>query len=212
MTHLGCLKAGGTGRRVVPQYEKWPRLIKQTSGYYYAFYKDEGGQQHRVSLKTQNFNEASSKYNRLLENVAKGILGFNPNPKAFPCSQAIDKYLREGMNDLAASTRQRYKEAIDNHLKPCFGKMSLRAIKPSTVLAYVRNRQAKKVAPFTIHKELNVLSAIFNFHLQEETITYNPVLAVKKPKIRVIRPHYAPTETELFKILDHLFKGAKRFF
>jgi integrase len=199
-------------RRTVKEYETWPRLVKQENGYYYALYKDEGGQKHRASLKTQNFNEASTKYNRLLENVAKGILGFDPNPKAFPCSQAIEKYLKEGTADLAPTTLQRYKEAINNHLKPYFGKMSLRAVKPSAVLAYVRFRQAKKVAPFTIHKELNVLSAIFNFHLQEEAITYNPVLAVKKPKIRIIRPHYTPTETELFKILDHLFKGAKRFF
>jgi site-specific recombinase XerD len=129
---------------------------------------------HRVSLKTQNFNQASSEYNRPLENVAKGVLGFDPNPKAFLCSQAIDRYLETGIADLAPSTLKRYQEAIENHLKPYFGKMSLRAIRPSTVLSYVRFRQAKKVAPFTIHKELNVLSAIFNFHLQEETITYNP--------------------------------------
>ena len=194
------------------RYEKWPRLVKEKNGYYYALYKDEGGQQNRTSLKTQNFNEASRHYNRLLENVSKGILGFDPNPKSFPCNHAIDKYLEIGVADLAPSTLKRYKEAISNHLKPYFGKMSLRAIKPSTVLAYVRFRQAKKVAPFTIHKELNVVSAIFNFHLQEETVTYNPVLAVKKPKIRVIRPHYTPTEAELLKILDHLFKGARRFF
>ena len=43
------------------------------------------------------------------------------------------------------------------------------------------------------------------------TVTYNPVLAVKKPKIRVIRPHYTPTEAELLRILDHLFKGARFF-
>ena len=196
----------------VTEYERWPRLIKHDNGYYYACYKDEGGQKHRDSLKTQNFNEASRKYNRLLENVAKGVLGFDPNPRTFLCNEAIEKYLENGTADLASTTLQRYKEAITNHLKPYFGKMSLRAIKPSTVLAYIRFRQLKKVAPFTIHKELNVLSAIFNFHLQEETITYNPVLAVKKPKIRIIRPHYTPTESELLRILDHLFKGARRFF
>jgi hypothetical protein len=48
------------------------------------------------------------------------------------------------------------------------------------------------------HKELNVLSAIFNFYLQEASITYNPVLAVKKPQLRIIRPHYTPTATLSF--------------
>ena len=149
---------------------------------------------------------------RLLENVSKGVLGFDPNPKAFPFSAAVDKYLEHGVTDLAPSTLQRYTEAIDNHLKPYFGKLSLRAIKPNTVLTYVRCREKQKVAPFTIHKELNVLSAVFNFHLQEEIVTYNPVLAVKKPNIRVLRPHYTPSESELLRILDHLFKGARRFF
>src|SRR5262249_52688776 len=112
-------------RRNVSEYEKWPRLVRHQNGTFYAFYKDESGQMHRVSLKTQNFNLASSKYNRLLENVAKGVLGFDPNPKAFLCSQAIDKYLETGIADLAPSTLKRYNEAIENHLKPYFGKMSL---------------------------------------------------------------------------------------
>jgi hypothetical protein len=119
----------------VKAYEAWPRLIKRDNGYYYAFYQDDGGRKHRLSLKTQNFNEASRKYNRLLENVAKGVLGFDPNPKIFLCREAIERYLEGGIADLAPSTVQRYKEAINNHLKPYFGKMSLRAIKPSTVLA-----------------------------------------------------------------------------
>jgi integrase len=38
------------------------------------------------------------------------------------------------------------------------------------------------------------------------------VLAVKKPKTRVVNPHYTPTEKELFRILEHLFKGARRMF
>jgi len=193
------------------KYEKWPRLIKR-GDYYHALYKDESGVPHRVSLKTANFNEASTKYNRLLENVAKGILGFDPNPKAYPFSRAVDQYLQDGVADLAGSTLKRYKEALDNHLKPYFKKISLRAIKPSTVLAYIRFRQKSKVAPFTIHKEVNVLSAIFNFALQEEIVTYNPVLAVKKPKIRLVRPHYTPTHDELLSVLDHLFEGARRFF
>lgn len=193
------------------KYEKWPRLIKR-GDYYHALYKDEGGVSHRVSLKTANFNEASTKYNRLLQNVAKGVLGFDPNPKVYPFSNAVDQYLQDGVADLAGSTLKRYKEAIDNHLKPYFKKTSLRAIKPSTVLAYIRFRQKAKVAPFTIHKEVNVLSAIFNFALQEEIVTYNPVLAVKKPKIRLVRPHYTPTHDELLSILDHLFEGARRFF
>src|SRR4029077_20276394 len=87
-------------------------------------------------------------------------------------------------------------------------------INPRQVLEYIRQRKKAKEAPYTLLKELNVLSAIFNFAIEEEIVTDNPVLAVrrKKPKARVLHPHYTPTEDELARIFDHLFEGAKRFF
>jgi hypothetical protein len=36
--------------------------------------------------------------------------------------------------------------------------------------------------PNTLLKELNVLSAIFNFAIEEEIVTHNPVLAVRRKK------------------------------
>ena len=58
------------------------------------------------------------------------------------------------------------------------------------------------------------MSAIFNFAIEKKIVTNNPVLAVrrKKPKGRVVHPHYTPTEDELARIFENLFKGARRFF
>jgi hypothetical protein len=36
--------------------------------------------------------------------------------------------------------------------------------------------------------------------------------AVKKPKLRIIRPHYTWTANQLVKILEHLLEGSRRFF
>jgi integrase len=51
-----------------------------------------------------------------------------------------------------------------------------------------------------------------NFCVSEEIIPANPVKAVKKPKLRLIRPNYSPTEDQLTKILNQLYPGARRFF
>jgi len=53
---------------------------------------------------------------------------------------------------------------------------------------------------------------VFNLCIQEELLAYNPVLVVKKPRIRLVRPNYVPSHDELLKILDKLWEGARRFF
>ena len=73
-------------------------------------------------------------------------------------------------------------------------------------------RQNQKVAPNTIHKEIAALSAGFNFCAVEELVAYNPTKAIKKPKIKQVRPPYVPTKDELLAIIDHLYVGARRFF
>ena len=138
----------------IKEFETWPRKEKQQNGVWYALYKDETGRPQRVSLRTRNNNEADVKYTRLLENVSKGVLGFEPNPKAYPFSEAVQRYLDDGTADLAPTTLQRYKEALNNHLKPYFKTISLRAINPRQVLEYIRYRRKAKAAPYTLLKRL----------------------------------------------------------
>ncbi len=208
------------------QYEKWPRLVKRLggkfyeegnwpkAGTFYALWRDEGQKHHHTSLKTGNLTEATGKYNRLLENVSKGVLGFTVNPKSFPFPEAVDMYLRDGVANLAPSTLKRYKEALGKNIKPFFKTMSVRAIKPKTIVEYLQfRRKSEHFAEWTERKEKNILSAIFNFLMEEEILGSNPALAIKKKmrKLKVRRPNYSPTEAELYRILEHLFKGARNF-
>lgn len=74
-------------------------------------------------------------------------------------------------------------------------------------------RRSAGVAPNTLHKEIAAISAVFNFLAAEELIPpINPTWAIKKPKIRQVRPHYTPSGPELERIFQHLYPGARLFF
>jgi site-specific recombinase XerD len=80
------------------------------------------------------------------------------------------------------------------------------------VARYIRQRQDAGAAPNTIHKELATLFAIFRFALQEEIVLFNPVLAVKKPKLKLVRPNYTPTPAQIILILNAINPKVRRFF
>jgi len=67
-------------------------------------------------------------------------------------------------------------------------KRDLKSIGIRDITRYVRHRQNGEASPNTILKEPATLSGIFRDYLTEEMILSNPVLAVKKLKLRRIRP------------------------
>jgi integrase len=125
----------------------------------------------------------------------------------------VDRYLEEGTADLSPQTVRRHKQVFKNQLKPHFKKSSVKAIGPRELVKYIRMRQKEEAAPNTIHKEIAAISAVFNFLAAEELIPpINPTRAIKKPRLKQVRPHYAPTGLELERIFEHLFEGAKLFY
>jgi integrase len=197
---------------VKTRYDDWPRKEKADNGYWYAFYRDAHGQPHRVSLKTKNENQANSRYQDLMEQVDRGVLHYSPRPKAMPFSEVVERYLNEGAGNLKPKSRERHEGCFKLHLVPHFKTQSIKAIGVKDVAAYIRLRQKKGAAPSTIFKELAALSAVFTFLIREEELLQNPVLAVQKPKLRTVRPNYAPTLDEVNRIFEKLHKWARRFF
>ena len=194
------------------QYGDWPRKEKADNGFWYAFYRDAHGQPHRVSLKTKNENQANSRYQDLMEQVDRGVLHYSPRPKALPFSEMVDRYLNEGAGRLRPRSRERHEGCFKLHLVPYFKTLSIKAIGVKDVAAYIRSREKKGAAANTIYKELAALSAVFTFLVRDEVLVQNPVLAVQKPKLQVIRPNYTPTLEEVNLIFEQLHKWARRFF
>jgi len=119
--------------------------------------------------------------------------------------------MEDGTLDLAPSSVTRHQFAL-KHLERFFGTESLTRIGPEKVLDYITARRRAGASPNTLHKETALLSAIFRFYVQRQILPGNPVLAVDKPAIRLVRPNYAPTVHEVIKILNQISPYARRFF
>ena len=193
-------------------YKPWPRLERLGKSYY-AYYTDAAGKKQRKSLKERNELRAQAKFTKLLQDVDRGVLGFSRTPQVLPFDEMVDRYLEEGTADLSPQSIRRHKQVFKNQLKPHFKKASVKVIGPREIVKYVRMRQKEGAAPNTIHKEIAGLSAVFNFLAAEELIPpINPTRSIKKPKLRQVRPHYAPSGPELEGIFEHLYEGANLFY
>ncbi|MGI8936889.1 MAG: tyrosine-type recombinase/integrase [Iamia sp.] len=82
------------------------------------------------------------------------------------------------------STREAVELRVRVHIEPTFGGMELRAVRPSTVQAWLRGRQ-EGYSPRYVRVMLANLSAIFGAAVEDELITKNPCTssAVRAPAI-----------------------------
>ena len=75
-----------------------------------------------------------------------------------------------------------YWEPAQRHLIPYFGQMNLNDIKPIHIQTYI-NQMARRYAPETVRKDLNVLRLIFSTAVDNQLCTKNPVTgSIKLPK------------------------------
>ncbi|MGH9339898.1 MAG: hypothetical protein ACRD1R_10010 [Acidobacteriota bacterium] len=148
-------------------------------------------------LKTRNQRVAERAYQDKVEQLEAGIHGFPLRPKNVPFPEYAEHYLEVARLELAGTSWLRHKQNLfglskkgkrRGHLLRSFGHRNLRGIRIKDILEYIRRRQLKGAAPNTIHRELATLSAIFRLAMQEELVIANPVLSVKKPRLRLKRP------------------------
>lgn len=204
-------------KRCYPFFERYPRPDDPACPFY-AYYTEDGIRRRRT-LRTRNERVAAKNFRELCERLEKGILGFSLKPRPLLVRDFAARFLTEATQDLAPASVARHRQNLfglrgnrDGHLIAYFGKRNLKSIGVKDVMCYVRYRQEDGAAPNTILKELATLSAVFRFALQEEIVLFNPVLAAKKPKLRLVRPNYAPTPAEVVRILNALHPGVRRFF
>ncbi|SHN35240.1 tyrosine-type recombinase/integrase [Cryptosporangium aurantiacum] len=87
------------------------------------------------------------------------------------------------------TTRESVEQRFRTHLHPYFGDRSLVQIEPSTVRAWDRGLQTKKVAPAYRRVLFALLSTVLSAAVDDERIVKNPCSAksVKSPKVPVRR-------------------------
>ena len=213
------------------RYRKYPykerrQLADGAFGNWYAYYR-ENDIKKKVSLDTRNTRIAEKRFLELLERLDKGILGFSPKPRPLRFTDFAHTFLREGTDHLSEASALRHRQNLfglekdkehpgqyvekKGHLVVYFRGHDFKSIRVGDINKYISRRRGSNATANTIHKELATLSAMFRFAMSRELVLFNPVLVARKPKIRLVRPSYVPSEEEIFRILEQLHPSAARF-
>ena len=126
---------------------------RKDSAVWWASYVDASGQRVRRATGTTNQKEAKALEAKWkLEAFRTGQWGEEPS-RSF--SELMVPYLKAKSTKKRSHERERYLVA---RLREFFGKRDLRSLAPKDIRAYIEYRQANKVGPATINRELGLLS------------------------------------------------------
>ncbi|MGH2863061.1 MAG: hypothetical protein ACRDLT_16395 [Solirubrobacteraceae bacterium] len=91
---------------------------------------------------------------------------------------------RDGVLNLAASTRLTYRLLYAKHLTPYLGSHPLRDISVDVVARWQAERLRDGAGPTSVRKSLVLLSGILQAAVQAEHLNINPARAVRKARCR----------------------------
>jgi integrase len=131
----------------------------------------------KVDAEKHLISVEHSKYSGTYIDSTAGRIGFGEFADAWLEAQTFD-----------ASTREAVASRLKVHIKPTFGSTELRAIRPSTVQAWVRGRQ-EKCSPRYVRVMLANLSSILGAAVEDGLIPRNPCAssAVRAPSVEQSR-------------------------
>jgi integrase len=104
-------------------------------------------------------------------------------PENITVGKHFDDYLKHVQTNLKPRTVKRYREAIDAHLKPAFGKQKLHTLDAQKIEAMYIKKLEQGISPASIHVLHAVLSASMKRAVRLKLLQTNPCKHVDKPKI-----------------------------
>jgi integrase len=100
-------------------------------------------------------------------------------------TELLERYLRDHSAPNKATSTHRRDKSLTAHLIRAFGAVPLDQLRPVQLADYKASRRAAGSAPKTVNDELTLLGHAYKLALLEwEWVTDNPVLKVKKEKLR----------------------------
>jgi site-specific recombinase XerD len=143
------------------------------------------GRQIRRSTETTDKKLAERIYGKVLGLIAEGKWFERPPGHDKQVKDMLDRYLHEHSAPNKAATTHRRDQSLAAHLTQAFGTVPVNELRPAHIAAYKATRRAKGAAPKTLNDELGLLRHAYKLALLEwEWVTDNPVLKVKREKVR----------------------------
>jgi integrase len=162
------------------------------------------GRQMRRSTEVTNRKLAERIYGKVLGLIAEGKWFDRPPGQDKTVTDLLERYLRDHSAPNKAATTHRRDKSLAAHLIRAFGGVRLDHLRPSQLADYKTSRRVVGAAPKTVNDELTLLGHAYKLALLEwEWVTDNPVLKVKKEKLRSKPGRWLTPEEEA-----HLFAAS----
>ena len=167
--------------------------------------KDENG--IRIK-KTKTFDKKSDAKKALKEFEADKTKGELVIPKEITVSEWLEQWLKNAEINRAYTTIYGYKNIIDNHIIPAFGKMELQKLKSSQIQKYYTDKiQNEKLSSSTVLKHHNLMKTAFKSAVMQGIINKNPADFVEAPKKSKKQINYYNIDE--LKMLKETIKGSQ---
>jgi integrase len=193
-----------------------PRIAKETPWYgrrkgsqtFYAFWYDKAAREvKRLSLGTQNPNEAKARFATFL---SEGQAFLQPNPGGLTVGQALDQYWENHVLEKCTDTvRQQY---CIKALRNFFGETLLAEIDIPMSRLYAEHRRGQGASDSTIRRELGTLVAASNHARKWKRIAAHEMPSIELTKQRLLgqddqAPFYTKAQiTALFEAAEGEFR------
>jgi integrase len=143
------------------------------------------GRQIRRSTEVSDRKLAERIYGKVLGLIAEGKWFDRPPGQDKTVTDLLERYLRDHSAPNKAASTHRRDKSLAAHLLRAFGAVPLDQLRPAQLADYKASRRAAGAAPKTVNDELTLLGHAYKLALLEwEWVTDNPVLKVKKEKLR----------------------------
>ena len=154
------------------------RKNKKTNKWEFDYKDLRGKRQTKKGFKTKA--EAQIALNKMVEDLNKGL---NPVNAKITLKEAGELYLRlHASSNCKPSTYKTYCGYLQNLLVPFFGELNINEINPILIKEFIKQMQDKGRQNSTINKYVKFISAIYNFMIDSDAATRNPVARIKPLK------------------------------
>lgn len=180
-----------------------PGIFRTGHGTWEVSYRDPHGKQRSKSFKRL---QDAQDFQREVKGAVKRGDYIAPEKSRTTFAQWAEKYLDQKAN-LERRTRDKYRESLDNHLLPAFGRLALSDITPDLIQEWVVNMSRTEHQPGrtygaeTIRGHYALLAAILKRAVTRGLINKSPCLDIELPKVVRTERRYL-SEVELQKLID----------
>lgn len=138
-----------------------------------------------------------------IEQAVSDITGMTPSYNDMP----FDMWARKVLGLLRGTVKDssymlHYKNTIENHLIPYFGKRKMNAIRQADIQEYFNKNQSKYTLE-TLKKHKMALSKIFEMAIQNDIVSKNPCDLVKVVSKKVTKKKKTYTQGQCDLVLDY---------